>query len=369
MYSMFDERIDVYDVYKVETIGDAYMVASGVPNRNGLKHAEEIATMGIDLVASIKQLKIPHKKEEHIKIRVGIHTGPCVAGVVGIKMPRYCLFGDTVNTASRMESNSLPLKIHISRETRDILEATSNYEITSRGEINIKGKGAMVTYWLDGRKDMSAANDTMVCLWQPKKKSKKKKQNSAGDLNKNSDNKTIQEKTESNMSLDGKNTECINTVMDGNTNASAANTPANDLIVDKTDIIQNETSISSEKTTEISNLNDISVDHQMAKYKNCDQNDDKFNETSFKTADDTKTVLKNISREQTNNSLINLQKIDTGIIESNVKTDALTAIPSVIETLSRDSSLENEVLNGSYSLRKNETKIEISSSNLSEISA
>ncbi|XP_052083499.1 atrial natriuretic peptide receptor 1-like [Mytilus californianus] len=107
MYSMFDERIDVYDVYKVETIGDAYMVASGVPNRNGLKHAEEIATMGIDLVASIKQLKIPHKKEEHIRIRVGIHTGPCVAGVVGIKMPRYCLFGDTVNTASRMESNSL----------------------------------------------------------------------------------------------------------------------------------------------------------------------------------------------------------------------------------------------------------------------
>ncbi|XP_071146737.1 uncharacterized protein [Mytilus edulis] len=348
MYSMFDERIDVYDVYKVETIGDAYMVASGVPNRNGLKHAEEIATMGIDLVASIKQLKIPHKKEEHIKIRVGIHTGPCVAGVVGIKMPRYCLFGDTVNTASRMESNSLPLKIHISKETRDILEATSNYEITSRGEITIKGKGAMVTYWLDGRKDMSAANDTMVCLWQPKKKPKKKKQNSAGDLNKNSDTKTNQEKAEANNSFDGNNTECINNVVDGKTNSSATTTPVIGLKVDKTEIFQSETNINGEKTTEISNANDTSVDHQMAKYENCD----KFKETSYETLNDTKTDFKNSSREHRNNSSINIQYTDTGIIESNVKTDALTIVPSVTETLSRDTSLETDVLNESYDLRK-----------------
>lgn len=223
----------------------------------------------------------------------------------------------------------------------------------------------MVTYWLDGRKDMSAANDTMVCLWQPKKKPKKKKQNSAGDLNTNSDSKPNQEKAESNISFDGNNTECINNVVDGKTNSSATTTPIIGLIVDKTEIFQSETNISGEKTTEISNANDISVDHQMAKYENCE----KFNEASYETLNDTKTDFKNSSREHRNNSSINLQYTDTGIIESNVKTDALTTVPSVTETLSRDTSLETDVLNESYDLRKNETIIEISSLNLSEFSS
>ncbi|KAJ8319770.1 hypothetical protein KUTeg_001357, partial [Tegillarca granosa] len=96
LYVTFDSRIDTYDVYKVETIGDAYMVASGVPVRNGNKHAEEIATMAIDLLVATKQVKVPGSNEQdHIEIRIGLHTGPCVAGVVGLKMPRYCLFGDT----------------------------------------------------------------------------------------------------------------------------------------------------------------------------------------------------------------------------------------------------------------------------------
>ncbi|KAK3105102.1 hypothetical protein FSP39_017320 [Pinctada imbricata] len=164
IYSTFDCRIDTYDVYKVETIGDAYMVASGVPTRNGSKHAEEIATMAIDLLSAVKQIKLPQTyKRRHIQIRIGVHTGPCVAGVVGIKMPRYCLFGDTVNTASRMESNSLPMKIHCSRVTRDMLEDTGRYNIRTRGEIEIKGKGKMETYWIQGRFDMSEANDSMVC--------------------------------------------------------------------------------------------------------------------------------------------------------------------------------------------------------------
>ncbi|OWF40315.1 Atrial natriuretic peptide receptor 2 [Mizuhopecten yessoensis] len=138
LYSTFDIRIDTYDVYKVETIGDAYMVASGVPERNGDKHAEEIATMAIDLLAAIKQVKVPHTNSDHVQIRIGCHTGACVAGVVGLKMPRYCLFGDTVNTASRMEANSQPLKIHISKDTRDKLEATERYTMEHRGLIEIK---------------------------------------------------------------------------------------------------------------------------------------------------------------------------------------------------------------------------------------
>lgn len=92
---------------KVETIGDAYMVVSGLPVRNGNLNAREIARMSLSLLNTVFSFKIRHRPEEQLKLRIGIHTGSCVAGVVGLKMPRYCLFGDTVNTASRMESNGL----------------------------------------------------------------------------------------------------------------------------------------------------------------------------------------------------------------------------------------------------------------------
>uniref|UniRef100_A0A3P9LLW7 Guanylate cyclase n=1 Tax=Oryzias latipes TaxID=8090 RepID=A0A3P9LLW7_ORYLA len=148
LYSLFDDIIKMYDVYKVETIGDAYMVASGLPISNGNKHALEISTMALHFLAAIKIFKIPHMPNEGLAIRIGIHSGPVVAGVVGTTMPRYCLFGDTVNTASRMESNSLPLKIHISQSTADILVLAGSFEMEERGEIEMKGKGFQKTYWL-----------------------------------------------------------------------------------------------------------------------------------------------------------------------------------------------------------------------------
>ncbi|CAL9699457.1 unnamed protein product [Knipowitschia caucasica] len=148
LYSLFDDIIKMYDVYKVETIGDAYMVASGLPISNGNKHAIEICTMALHFMSSIKGFRIRHMQNESLAIRVGIHSGPVVAGVVGTTMPRYCLFGDTVNMASRMESNSLPLKIHITQSTADVLFTTGDFEMEERGEVEMKGKGYHKTYWL-----------------------------------------------------------------------------------------------------------------------------------------------------------------------------------------------------------------------------
>ena len=81
------------------------MCVSGVPMRNDDRHAAEIANMALDLLHETVAFKIKHRPGTRLQLRIGLHTGPCAAGVVGLTMPRYCLFGDTVNTASRMESN------------------------------------------------------------------------------------------------------------------------------------------------------------------------------------------------------------------------------------------------------------------------
>ncbi|KAG8041150.1 hypothetical protein G9C98_002138 [Cotesia typhae] len=133
LYTLFDRIIKGYDVYKVETIGDAYMVVSGLPIKNSNWHAGEIASMSLELLNEVKQHSIVHRPNDTLKLRIGIHTGPVVAGVVGLTMPRYCLFGDTVNTASRLESTGEPLKIHISAQCKDVLDKIGGYIIEERG--------------------------------------------------------------------------------------------------------------------------------------------------------------------------------------------------------------------------------------------
>ncbi|CAP26020.2 Protein CBR-GCY-22 [Caenorhabditis briggsae] len=160
LYTTFDAIIEQHDVYKVETIGDGYLCVSGLPHRNGNEHAKEISSMSFALLKAIKTFRVPHLPKERINIRVGLHTGPVVTGVVGMTMPRYCLFGDSVNTASRMESNGKPGRVHISTECKNFLTDTiGGYQTEPRGEVIVKGKGAVQTYWLLTDDEIEAKND------------------------------------------------------------------------------------------------------------------------------------------------------------------------------------------------------------------
>jgi PAS domain S-box-containing protein len=147
IFSGFDTLCETYGLEKIKTIGDAYMVAGGIPIPTDT-HAEAIASMALDMVDKVTELRDLTGRK--LQIRIGIHTGAVIAGVIGTQKFIYDLWGDTVNVASRMESHSEVGKIQVTSETYELLK--HKFELTERGAIEVKGKGQMQTYWLTNKK-------------------------------------------------------------------------------------------------------------------------------------------------------------------------------------------------------------------------
>jgi PAS domain S-box-containing protein len=147
IFSSFDQLTEKHGLEKIKTIGDAYMVAAGIPIPRP-DHAEAMAEMALDMLSAIKELNV--KLDSDFDLRIGINSGPVVAGVIGTKKFIYDLWGNAVNTASRMESHGIPGRIQVSIYTYQLLRDV--YDFEDRGPIEIKGKGEMRTYLLSGRK-------------------------------------------------------------------------------------------------------------------------------------------------------------------------------------------------------------------------
>ncbi|NEO83759.1 MAG: response regulator [Spirulina sp. SIO3F2] len=145
IFSEFDYFTSCHGLEKIKTIGDAYMAVAGLPEPCD-NHAIRVANMALDLLDYVTQFNA--ETGQNFALRIGVNTGPVVAGVIGVTKFGYDLWGDTVNVASRMESQGKPGKIQVTQATYELLK--DKFELVERGEINVKGKGKMSTYWLEG---------------------------------------------------------------------------------------------------------------------------------------------------------------------------------------------------------------------------
>ena len=144
LFVRFDRLCDARGVEKIKTIGDAFMVVSGTPQAGGI---EDLANLALDMLATASEIRYPDGQP--LLLRIGMHVGPAVAGVIGQRKFAYDVWGDTVNVASRLESSSEPLRIQVSEAVR--AELAGRFEFEPRGEIVLRGKGSMPTFFLRAR--------------------------------------------------------------------------------------------------------------------------------------------------------------------------------------------------------------------------
>ena len=149
-FSAFDKITEKYGIEKIKTIGDAYMAAGGLPTPN-TTHAVDVVKAALEMTRFVEGGKAKKIAAGHpfFEIRVGIHTGPVVAGIVGVKKFQYDIWGDTVNTAARMESSGAVGKVNISQSTYELLKDDPGFAFTSRGKIEAKGKGEIAMYFVE----------------------------------------------------------------------------------------------------------------------------------------------------------------------------------------------------------------------------
>ncbi|GAX81666.1 hypothetical protein CEUSTIGMA_g9094.t1 [Chlamydomonas eustigma] len=170
LFSMFDQMVDPLGVQKVETAGDCYVAAAGIlsyeggfsvvgQNHDPAESARKVMNFAKAMLEAAKKVVMPHNGQP-VNVRVGLHTGPCVTGLVGSKLPKFSIFGDTMNTASRMESTSKPGRIQVSEASWRLLKDSENW--TPTGGIEVKGKGLMNTYLWTDTQSTEASDGSML---------------------------------------------------------------------------------------------------------------------------------------------------------------------------------------------------------------
>jgi class 3 adenylate cyclase len=150
-FETFDNITETHGVEKIKTVGDAYICASGLPSVN-LNNPVLMVNVALDMIAAVENIKEKRSKEGKVcfDIRIGIHSGPLVAGVVGVKKFAYDIWGDTVNTAARMQQCGEPGRINISGTTHDLVK--HRFVCAKRGKIEAKNKGLIDMYFVERKR-------------------------------------------------------------------------------------------------------------------------------------------------------------------------------------------------------------------------